>query len=117
VKRGTAEAAIDWLMFITAPRNYVPLANDLGYYAPALKDVTGLDAGLRPIVRQVEKGVFRMETYLRGLTPRYADQFYQVMQEYLADRKDLKTASAEIQRYLAQAADDLIAANGWKDVP
>jgi raffinose/stachyose/melibiose transport system substrate-binding protein len=117
VKRGTAEAAIDWLMFITAPQNYVPMANDLGYYAPALKDVTGLDAGLKPIVHQVEKGVFRMETYLRGLTPRYADQFYQVLQEYLADRKDLKTACAEIQRSMTQAADDLIAANGWKDVP
>jgi raffinose/stachyose/melibiose transport system substrate-binding protein len=116
VKRGTADAAIDWLMFITAPRNYVPMANDLGYFAPALRDTTGLDATLKPIVHQVEKGVFRMETYLRGLTVKYADQYYQVMQEYLADRKDLPTACAEIQKYMYQAADDLIAANGWTDI-
>jgi raffinose/stachyose/melibiose transport system substrate-binding protein len=116
VKRGTADAAIDWLMFITAPQNYVPMANDLGYFAPALRDTTGLDATLKPVVHQVEKGVFRMETYLRGFTVKYADQYYQVMQEYLADRKDLPTACAEIQKYMSQAADDLIAANGWTDI-
>jgi raffinose/stachyose/melibiose transport system substrate-binding protein len=116
VKRGTADAAIDWLMFITAPQNYVPLANDLGYFAPALRDTTGLDAALKPVVHQVEKGVFRMETYLRGLTVKYADQYYQVMQEYLADRKDLKATCTEIQRYMTQAADDLVTANGWTDI-
>jgi raffinose/stachyose/melibiose transport system substrate-binding protein len=116
VKRGTLEASIDWLMYITAPQNYVPMANDLGAYAPALKEVKNLDPALDPFLKSVQKGVFRIESYLRGLTVKYADQFYQVLQEYLADRKDLATACTEIQRYMIQAADDLIATNSWTDI-
>ncbi len=117
VQRGTVDASIDWLMYITAPQNYVPLANDLGSYAPALKDVKSLDPSLAPFIEASQKGVFRIENYLRGLTVKYSDQFYQTLQEYLAGRKDLPTACSEIQKYMNQAADDLIAANGWKDIP
>ncbi len=115
-KRGTLDATIDWLMYITAPQNYVPLANDLGAYAPALREVKDLDPSLEPFVRSAQKGVFRIESYLRGLTVKYADQFYQVMEEYLADKRDLASACGEIQKDLLQAADDLVAANGWSDI-
>jgi ABC-type glycerol-3-phosphate transport system substrate-binding protein len=113
VKRGTRDAAIDWLMFITAPQNYVPMANDLGAYAPGLVSAKGLDPALEPFVQSVQKGVFRIESYLRGLTVKYADQFYGVLQEYLAGRKDLAQACTEIQGYLEQAAADLAAEHGW----
>ena len=113
VKRGTRDAAIDWLMFITASQNYVPMANDLGAYAPGLVAAKGLDPALEPFVQSVQKGVFRIESYLRGLTVKYADQFYGVMQEYLAGRKDLAGACGEIQGYLEQAAADLAAEHGW----
>jgi raffinose/stachyose/melibiose transport system substrate-binding protein len=116
-KRGTLNAAMDWLMYITAPQNYIPMANDLGAYAPGLKEMKALDPALQPFVQSAQKGVFRIESYLRGLTTKYADQFYQTMEEYLADRKDLATACAEIQGYMNQAAVDLIAQNGWTDVP
>jgi ABC-type glycerol-3-phosphate transport system substrate-binding protein len=115
-KRGTLDATIDWLMYITAPQNYVPMANDLGAYAPALRDMKSLDPALEPFVRSAQKGVFRIESYLRGLTVQYADQFYQIMEEYLAGKRDLSAACAEIQKYLVQAADDLIATNGWTDI-
>ncbi len=115
-KRGTREAAIDWLMYITAPQNYVPMANDLGAYAPGLKDMASLDPALEPFVQSVQKGVFRIENYLRGLTVKYSDQFYQVLQEYLAGRKDLAAASREINGYLQQAAADLVAEHGWTDL-
>lgn len=116
VKRGTRDAAIDWLMYITAPQNYVPMANDLGAYAPGLVSLKGLDPALEPFVQSVQKGVFRIESYLRGLTVKYADQFYGVLQEYLAGRKSLAAASLEIQGYLEQAAADLIAEHGWTDI-
>jgi ABC-type glycerol-3-phosphate transport system substrate-binding protein len=116
-KRGTKDAAIDWLMYITAPQNYVPMANDLGAYAPGLRDMKSLDAALVPFVQSAQKGVFRIENYLRGLTVKYSDQFYQTMQEYLAGRKDLAKACDEIQGYMNQAAVDLIAQNGWTDIP
>jgi raffinose/stachyose/melibiose transport system substrate-binding protein len=115
-KRGTREAAIDWLMYLTAPQNYVPMANDLGAYAPGLVSMKGLDPALEPFVQSVQKGVFRIESYLRGLTVKYADQFYGVLQEYLAGRKDLAAACGEIQGYLDQAALDLIAERGWTDI-
>ncbi len=67
-------------------------------------------------VQSVQKGVFRIENYLRGLTVKYSDQFYQVLQEYLAGRKDLAAASREINGYLQQAAADLVAEHGWTDL-
>lgn len=115
-KRGTREVSIDWLMYVTAPDHYIPMVNDLGYFAPGLKDAKNLSPALEPFVQSVQKGVFRMETYLRGLTVKYADQYYQTMQEYLAGRKDLSQACDEIQKYMNQAADDLIAQNGWTDI-
>jgi raffinose/stachyose/melibiose transport system substrate-binding protein len=115
-KRGTLDASIDWLMYITAPQNYVPMANDLGAYAPGLASMKGLDPALEPFVQSVQKGVFRIESYLRGLTVKYADQFYASLQEYLAGRKDLAKTCADIQNYLDQAAADLIAEHGWTDL-
>ena len=115
-KRGTRDAAMDWLMFITAPQNYVPMANDLGAYAPGLKDMKDLDPALEPFVQSVQKGVFRIESYLRGLTVKYSDQFYQALQEYLAGRKDLKKTCEEIQGYMMQAAAELITEHGWTDL-
>ena len=115
-RRGTREASINWLMYITAPQNYVPMANDLGAYAPGLKDMKDLDPALEPFVQSVQKGVFRIESYLRGLTVKYADQFYMVLQEYLAGKKDLGKTCEEIQGYMTQAAADLASEHGWTDV-
>ena len=115
-KRGTLETSIDWLMFITAPQNYVPMANDLGAYAPGLVDLTGLDPALTPFIESIQGGVFRIESYLRGLNVKYADRFYQVMQEFLAGKKSLDQASAEIQKFLDDAANELIAEHGWADI-
>ena len=116
VEHGIVDHVIDWLMFITAPQNYIPLANDLGWYSPGLVDLEGIDAKLEPFVRSVENGVFRIESFYRGLTVEYADQFYRVLQEFFAGRKSMDEATDEIQRYMEQAAHVLIERNGWTDL-
>jgi len=116
IEKGIVDQVIDWLMFITAPQNYIPLANDLGWYSPGLIDLEGIDPKLEPFIRSVENGVFRIESFYRGLTVEYADQFYRVLQEYLSGRKNLEQATDEIQRYMEQAADELIERNGWTDL-
>lgn len=116
IEKGIVDQVIDWLMFITAPQNYIPLANDLGWYSPGLIDLEGIDPKLEPFIRSVENGVFRIESFYRGLTVEYADQFYRVLQEYLTGRKNLEQATDEIQRYMEQAADELIERNGWTDL-
>lgn len=114
--QGTTDQVIDWLMFITAPQNYIPMANDLGWYSPGLVDLEGVDPRLEPFIRSVENGVFRIESFYRGLTVEFADQFYQVLQEFLAGRKSMDVATDEIQRYMERAADELIERNGWFDL-
>lgn len=116
MEKGITDQVIDWLMFITAPQNYIPLANDLGWYSPGLVDLEGIDPRLEPFIRSVENGVFRIESFYRGLTVEYADQFYRVLQEYLTGRKSMDEATDEIQRYMEQAAYELIERNGWTDL-
>jgi len=106
--RGLLNEAIDWLMFITAPQNYIPMANDLGAAAPALKARKGLDKRLEPFVKSLERGVFRVESFYRGLTREYAESFYQILQQYLADKLTLQQACDQIQIEMEKAANALI---------
>ncbi|HRR90830.1 MAG TPA: ABC transporter substrate-binding protein [bacterium] len=102
------DETIDWLMFITAPQNYIPMANDLGAAAPALKARKGLDKRLEPFVKSLERGVFRIESFYRGLTREYAEAFYQILQQYLADKLTLQQACEQIQVEMEKAANALI---------
>ena len=110
-KRGTKEQAIDWLRFITAPQNFVPMANDYGGTAPSLVERPGLDPRLEPFVKSLENGVFRIESFYRGLTREYADNFFKILQDFLAGRYELKVACEKIQAEMEKSANELIAAH------
>ena len=116
-ERGTREAAVDFLRYLTAPQNIVPLHEDLGAYVPGIKGDFEVAPQIRPFIESLERGTFRIESFFRGLTRQYSDEFVRVLEEYLTDRVTLQEASAAIQRHMEQAATDLIEVNDWTDIP
>ncbi|MGQ9631199.1 MAG: ABC transporter substrate-binding protein [bacterium] len=114
-ERGLADDTMDWLMFVTAPQNFIPLANDLGAWAPALRAREGIDPRLEPFVKSLDRGVFRIESFYRGLTRDYADRFYKILQQYVSDKISLQEACDQIQVEMEKAADTLISEHpDWK---
>ncbi len=116
-ERGTREAAVDFLRFLTAPENFVPMHEDLGAYAPGIRGDFEVSPEIRPFLESLARGTFRIESFFRGLTRQYSDEFVRVLQEYLTDRVSLQQASQTIQGLLDQAAEDLIESHNWTDLP
>jgi ABC-type glycerol-3-phosphate transport system substrate-binding protein len=114
--RGNLETAVDFLMFLTAPQNIAPLNNDLGSYAPGVRDMGALDPDIQPFLQSLQKGVFRIESFYRGLTRQYSDQFVKVLEQYLTDRISLEAAGDEIQKLLVDTARGMIEEHGWTDI-
>jgi raffinose/stachyose/melibiose transport system substrate-binding protein len=114
--RGTTDAAVDFLMFLTAPQNIGPLNNDLGAYAPGVKDMGTLDPDIQPFLQSAQKGVFRIESFYRGLTRQYSDQFVKVLEQYLTDRITLDRTGEEIEKLLIDTARTMIEDNKWTDI-
>jgi len=110
-ERGLADETIDWLMFVTAPQNLVPLCNDLGSFAPALKETEGVDPRLLPFIKQLEKGSERIRPDWCILTPEYAQQHYRILQEYIGGKLTMDEATDKLQREMEKGADILIDQN------
>ncbi len=116
-ERGTRDASVDFLRFLTAPQNFVPLHEDLGAYAPGIRGDFDVSPEIRPFLDSLARGTFRIESFFRGLTRQYSDEFVRVLQEYLTNRVSLEQASRTIQGLLDQAAEDLIESHNWTDIP
>ncbi len=116
VARGVKDHAIDFLRFITAPDNLIPLHADLGAYVPGVRGEFDVAPEIAPFIESLARGTFRIESFFRGLTREYSDQFVRTLQEYLLDRTSLEQASRDIQGYMDQAAAELIDLNNW-DIP
>lgn len=115
--RGTRDEAVDFLRFMTAPDNLIPLHADLGAYAPGLRGDLDIAPEIVPFLESLDRGTFRIESFFRGLTRQYSDDFVRVLQEYILDRVTLDEAAEQIQAFMDQAATDLIQTNDWTDIP
>jgi ABC-type glycerol-3-phosphate transport system substrate-binding protein len=108
-KRGVLNESVDWMMYITAPQNIVPLLNDQTSFAPGIKNPENVDPRLGVFVdMMVEAGVERLEPYDSMLTRDFFDKFYKLVQQYVGGKLDMEQVTDEIQKEMEIAADLII---------
>jgi raffinose/stachyose/melibiose transport system substrate-binding protein len=114
--RGTFEQTVDWMMFMTEPRNLVETLNDHGGFAPGVRDTTGAMEQLGVYTKMMEKyGTEVIEPIDSMLTREFLDEFFVLLQLYLIDQQDLDTTCELIQEEMVVAAERLIQENpDWR---
>ena len=111
-ERGTLEQTIDWMRFVTAPTQLIPLLNDQQSFAPGTKDTTGADPKLDVYVQQmVNYGTERMEPFDSMLTREFYDTIWAELQSYLAGETDLAQIQDNLQTAMEASATQLLAEN------
>jgi len=109
-KRGVLEETVDWMKYITAPRNLIALLNDHGGFAPGTKDTEGADPTLRIYTDQlVNYGAERIEPFDSMLTREFVDTLWKLLQQYLAGKLDIEKTTDMVQKEMMKAADQLLA--------
>jgi ABC-type glycerol-3-phosphate transport system substrate-binding protein len=108
-KRGVLEETIDWMRFITAPQNLIPLLNDHGGFAPGTKDTKGADPTLKVYTEQMVKyGTERIEPFDSMLTREFVDNLWKLSQQFLAGKIDIEKMTDEVQKEMVKAVDQLL---------
>ena len=109
-ERGTLDQAVDWMQFVTAPQNVIPLINDHGGFAPGIKDTTGADPKLDVYVQQLaEYGAERMEPFDSMLTREFYDTIWVELQKFLAGEQTQEQTQDTLQRAMEAASSELLA--------
>lgn len=116
-KRGTFDAAVDWLKFVTNPPTLVKIINDQGGFAPGVKDTTGALPEIGVYTKMMEKfGTERIEPFDSMLTREFLDEYYVLLQLYLMGQNDLDKTANLIQAEMVKAANQLLLENpDWKE--
>jgi hypothetical protein len=109
-KRGTLNEAVDWMRFITAPKNLIALLNDQGGFAPGTVDTTGADPTLSVYTDMMVKyGTERIEPFDSMLTREFVDSLWNKLQQFLAGQLELEAMADQVQKEMESAADQLLA--------
>jgi ABC-type glycerol-3-phosphate transport system substrate-binding protein len=109
-KRGTLNETIDWMRFITAPKNLVALLNDHGGFAPGVVDTTGADPTLAVYTDMLVKyGAERIEPFDSMLTREFVDTMWSQLQQFLAGQIGLDAMANRMQEEMEKAAKQLAA--------
>jgi len=109
-KRGVLNETVDWMRFITAPKNLVALLNDHGGFAPGVVDTTGADPSLSVYTdMMVRYGCERMEPFDSMLTREFVDTMWNQLQQFLAGQVELDAMANKIQEEMEKAAKGLAA--------
>lgn len=109
-KRGVLEETIDWMRFITAPKNLIALLNDHGGFAPGTVDTTGADPTLAVYTEMMVKyGTERIEPFDSMLTREFVDTLWNLLQQFLAGQIDIEEMTDRVQKEMEAAADQLLA--------
>jgi ABC-type glycerol-3-phosphate transport system substrate-binding protein len=118
-KRGTLDATMDWMRFVTAPTQLIPLLNDHGGFAPGVKDTSGADPKLEVYVDQMaEYGTERMEPFDSMLTREFLDFIWAELQKFLAGETEREEMQDSVQEKMEEAAAQLLAENPeWAEAP
>jgi hypothetical protein len=107
-KRGTLDAAVDWMRFITAPKQLIPLLNDHGGFAPGIVDTTGADPSLKVYTDMLVKyGAERIEPFDSMLSREFVDVMWNQLQQFMAGKNDAKVMSENVQAAMMSAAQGL----------
>ncbi len=107
-KRGNLNETIDWMRFITAPKNLIALLNDHGGFAPGTVDTTGADPTLAVYTDMMVKyGTERMEPFDSMLTREFVDTMWNELQQFLAGQMQLDAFATTLQGQMEAAAKSL----------
>lgn len=109
-KRGVLDETVDWMKFITAPQNLVPLLNDHGGFAPGTKITKGADPSLEVYTEQMVKyGTERIEPFDSMLTREFVDKLWKNLQQFLMGKFDIEKTTDEVQGEMVKSVDQLLA--------
>ena len=108
-KRGTLDTTIDWMRYITAPKNLITLLNDHGGFAPGTVDTTGADPSLAVYTDMlVNLGAERIEPFDSMLTREFVDTMWHNLQQFLAGQMELDAMAQATQADMQAAAKQLV---------
>jgi ABC-type glycerol-3-phosphate transport system substrate-binding protein len=115
-KRGVMNETIDWMRFITAPKNLIALLNDHGGFAPGTVDTTGADPSLAVYTEMMVKyGTERIEPFDSMLSREFVDIMWNQLQQFLAGQISADAMADTVQAEMVKAADQLAAEHpDWK---
>lgn len=113
-KRGVLNEAVDFIRYVTTPKNTSFLVNEVGFFIPNIKGAQ-MNPDIRPIFNQLKNGgeetIF---TYGDKLTEEYGQERNRIFQKYILGQIDLETAVKENQQALEKAAKFMIEKYQWK---
>lgn len=108
-KRGTLDTTVDWMRYITAPKNLITLLNDHGGFAPGTVDTTGADPSLAVYTDMLVKlGAERIEPFDSMLTREFVDTMWHNLQQFLAGQMELDAMAQATQADMQAAAKQLV---------
>jgi ABC-type glycerol-3-phosphate transport system substrate-binding protein len=109
-ERGTADVAIDFLKFFTAPANYQKLANADEGYVPVIEGVepTPVATAFQDIALLPERG---LTDPIGRLNPQFGTEHNRLMQSFMLGEIDAAQLKQQYQRALDRAVQDLCADN------
>lgn len=101
-QRGSTDAAIDFLKFLSAPQNAGPMILELGLFVPMIEGVEIPDQ-LAAITPSLERRITLIDGFVSRLDPQFGDAYYRILQRYMLDELTLDQAVAEIDREMEAA--------------
>ncbi|MGC8890615.1 MAG: ABC transporter substrate-binding protein [bacterium] len=115
-KQGMLEVAVDFLMYLTAPKNAGPLIADLGAFLPSIKGVKPakeLEAVFwRPGTYEFLELIFPNPGYI-DITEEAKDKNYKLWQLYIGDQISLDKYVEEATKNVDDAVNKLIKEHNW----
>jgi len=109
-KRGVLAETIDWMRYITAPKQLIRILNDHGGFAPGTVDTTGADPTLSVYTDMMVKyGTERIEPFDSMLTREFVDSLWNKLQQFLAGQLAAEAMQEQVQKEMEAAAEQLLA--------
>lgn len=108
--RGTTEAAMDFLKFLSAPQNAGPMILELGLFVPMVEGVE-IPEQLAAITPSLERRITLIDGFVSRLDPQFGDAYYRILQRFMLDELSIDEAVAEIDREMDAAVSRVARAN------
>ncbi|MBN1348699.1 carbohydrate ABC transporter substrate-binding protein, partial [candidate division KSB1 bacterium] len=107
------EQTIDFLMFITAPRNLGRIVNEAGMLIPNVADVN-LDENLKPFEEIVQRRYCSVKWFY-SLGHRFTDHYGRMAELFLGDGISMDEFMENLSEALHRTADEQISKAGWQE--
>lgn len=99
---------IDWLMFLSLPKNIGYLATQTGGIVPAVK---GAEVPPRYATFLEPMQTTMMTSFPLGITTEFTDKYYKTLQMYLGDKISLEECWPRVEKIYNESADKLLIEN------